>query len=207
MGLYKYSQKEDEAKVARAQGYDMDISYKDLTNICAAIRGKSVDKARKILQDVIDMRMPIAYHKFNTGLGHRSQLGGQKGRFPKKECKAMQGILENAIANALTKGFDESILIVKNTVAYKQNVLPRYRRTFVGGAALGYGKQALRSDYITTRVEITLTEEPRIKSAKAKKAEAAKKETSKKAAKEAPAAKKAEKPVAEEKKAEEPKKE
>lgn len=191
MGLYKYSQKEDEAKVARAQGYDMDISYKDLANICTAIRGKTVDKARRILQDAIDLKMPIAYHQFNTGLGHRSQLGGQKGRYPKKECKAMQGILENAIANARTKGFDESILIVKQVAAYKQNVLPRYRRTFVGGAALGYGKQALRSDYITARIEITLAEEPRIKS-KAKKAE--KKVAAKPAKKE-------------EKKAEEPKKE
>jgi large subunit ribosomal protein L22 len=164
MGLYKYSIKaQDEKKVSRAQAYDLDVSYKDLCNVCFAITNKSIPVARKILNEAIEMKMPIIFQQFNTGVGHRSQLGGRKGRFPKKECKVALATLNNAVANATRKGLDESLLVVQNANANKQNVLPRYRRTFVGGAALGYGKQAIRSDYVTARMEITLTERPGLK--------------------------------------------
>ena len=162
MGLYKYSVTADKAKVARAQGYDLDISYKDLTNVCAAMRNRSVAKARKVLEDAIALSVPIPFKKFSKGVGHRSQLGGRKGRFPRKECRAALAILNNAVANANRKGFDESLLFVKGAVAYKQNVLPRYRRIWVGGMTLGYGKQATRSDYVTARIEITLEERPEL---------------------------------------------
>jgi large subunit ribosomal protein L22 len=172
MALYKYSSKEDEAKVGRAQGYDLDVSYKDLCNVCAALRNRSAEKARAILQDAIDLKTPILFKKFNTGVGHRPQLGGRKGRFPKKECKVALSILNNAVANATKKGLDEKLLFVKTACSYKQNVLPRYRRTWVGGATLGYGKQAIRADYVTARMEITLAERPALpgKEKKGKKA-------------------------------------
>jgi len=164
MGLYKYSVKAaDEKKVSRAQAYDLDVSYKDLCNVCGAIKNKSIPVARKILNEAIELKMPIIFRQFNTGVGHRSQLGGRKGRFPKKECRVALATLNNAVANAIRKGLDESILVVKNANANKQNVLPRYRRTFVGGAALGYGKQAIRSDYVTARMEITLEERSGLK--------------------------------------------
>ncbi len=197
MGLYKYSVKADKAKVGQAQGYDLDVSYKDLCNVCAALRNRNVAKARSILDDAIALKIPILFKKFNTGVGHRSQLGGRKGRFPKKECRAALAILNNAVANATKKGLDESLLCVKSACAYKQNVLPRYRRTWVGGAALGYGKQAIRSDYVTARMEITVEERPALPGKPKKKAAAAKAALKPAGAKpEAKGEKKAEKPVA-----------
>ena len=196
MGLYKYSVKADKAKAGQAQGYDLDVSYKDLCNVCAALRNRSVAKARTILQEAIKLKTPILFKKFNTGVGHRSQLGGRKGRFPKKECKAALAILDNAVANATKKGLDESLLCVKAACAYKQNVLPRYRRTWVGGATLGYGKQAIRSDYVTARMEITVEERPSLpgKDRKAKGAKATQKPTGPRP--DAKAEKKAEEPAA-----------
>ncbi|MFA6330122.1 MAG: 50S ribosomal protein L22 [Candidatus Micrarchaeia archaeon] len=197
MGLYKYSVKvDDKAKVGQAQGYDLDISYKDLCNVCAALRHRNVAKARTILNEAIELKIPILFKKFNTGVGHRSQLGGRKGRFPKKECKAALAVLNNAVANATKKGLDEKLLFVKNACAYKQNVLPRYRRTWVGGAALGYGKQAIRSDYVTARMEITVEERPALPG-KAKNKAAARKAAQKPAGAkpEAKAEKKADKPA------------
>ena len=194
MGLYKYSHKADEAKVSRSQGYDLDVSYKDLANVATAIKHKSVAKARVVLQSVIDKKTPIAYTKFNKGMGHRSQLGGKKGRFPKKECRAALQLLDNAVSNAVKKGFDETALFVRHAQAYKQNTLPRYRRTWVGGAVLGYGKQAIRSDYVTARMEITLEERPGLKEA-GKLKEIGKKKSPKKEKKNVSAAE-AEKPPA-----------
>jgi large subunit ribosomal protein L22 len=189
MGLYKYSQKADVAKTGRAQGYDLDVSYKDLCNVCAALRHRNVAKARKILNDAIELKVPIIFKKFNTGVGHRSQIGGRKGRFPKKECKAALLILNNAVANATKKGLDESLLCVQTACAYKQNVLPRYRRKWVGGAALGYGKQAIRSDYVTARMELTVQERPALPGKEKKAKQAAKAVAQKPAAGQKPEAK------------------
>ena len=87
----------------------------------------------------------------------------------------MLSILHNAAANAARKGLDESALVVKHAAAYKQNVLPRYRRFWPGGATLGYGKQAIRADYITARVELILQELPGLKGKKGEKTAAGKK--------------------------------
>lgn len=159
MGLYDYAHKAaDEKKVARSQGYDYNASYRDLTQVCRAIKHKPVPVARKILEQAIDMTKAIRFHKFKKGMGHRSELGGQQGKYPKKEARIVLQLLDNAVANAQNKGLEEESLFVENALAYKQNTFPRYRKYWVSGAVLGYGKQAIRSDYVTARVEITLTE-------------------------------------------------
>ncbi len=79
MGLYKYSTKTAE-KAGRAQMHDLDASYKDLTQICRAIKGLPVAKAYAKLDAAIKGEHAILYTKFNKGSGHRSELGGKKGR-------------------------------------------------------------------------------------------------------------------------------
>ncbi|HLC48217.1 MAG TPA: 50S ribosomal protein L22 [Candidatus Norongarragalinales archaeon] len=157
MGLYKYSFKvPDEKEVARAQSYDMDASYKDLSNVLAAIKGRSIPEAKVILEECIAMRMPIRYRKFSTRLGHRSELGGSKGRFPKKEAKIAYRLLKSAEGNANFKGLDVETLVVRQAAAYKQNVMRRYRQHFGSSITLGYGKQAIWANYETCRAELLL---------------------------------------------------
>lgn len=161
MGLYKYSRKfGDEREVARAQAYDLDCSYKDLGQVLAALKGRSVADSKKILGDCISMKKPIAFHKFHTGMGHRKELGGRKGKYPKKEAKIALRMLENAEANADYKGLDSAELAVVQAAAYKQNVMPRYRRLFASSVVLGYGKQSIWANYVTTRAEIVLGKAP-----------------------------------------------
>ncbi len=164
MGLLKYSIEVDEKKEAKSQAHDLDASWKDFTNICRAIKNKSVEESRKILDGAISMKMPIRYVMHNTGLGHRSQLGGKKGRFPKKEAKIMLKLLGNAVSNANQKGLDEKKLFVKFAAANKQNTMKRYRKFWATGATLGYGKQAVWANYETCKVELVLAQrEPRAK--------------------------------------------
>jgi len=81
----------------------------------------------------------------------------------------MLGLLKNAAANAAFKGMDAAKLFVRSAIAYKQNVFPRYRKFWVGGATLGYGKQATWANYVTARAEVTLEErEPKKKKEKTK---------------------------------------
>jgi len=165
MGLYHYAmQMKENQKVAKAQVFDQNGSYKDLTQICKAIRGKQVDEARKILEECISMAKAIPYFQHSKGCGSRGELGGKKGRYPKKEAKIMLAILNDAVANAKNQGMDEKKLFVAQTAGYKQNVFKRYRKYWAGGSILGYGKQATWANLETARAEIVLGErEPREK--------------------------------------------
>ena len=157
MGLYKYSVTYDAEKSAPAQAFDINASYKDLTQVLRAIRGKSVKDAKKILDDAVTLKRAIRFSKFNKGMGHRSELGGKKGKYPAKECRIALHILNNAFASVQSKGLDENAVVL-HAAAYKQNVFPRYRTFFVGGNTLGYGKQAVFSRYVTARAEIVVGE-------------------------------------------------
>ena len=157
MAIYKYSVKIGE-KSAAAQSHDSDASYKDLGEICRALRGKKIPEARKILEEAIAMKRAIPYVRHAGRCGARSELRGQKGRYPKKECRLVRSLLENAVANAKHKGLDEAKLVVSHAAAYKQNEFPRYRRTWAGSNTLGYGKQAIWGNYMTARVEIVVSE-------------------------------------------------
>ncbi|MEK6954367.1 MAG: 50S ribosomal protein L22 [Candidatus Micrarchaeota archaeon] len=160
MALYEFSFKvQDEREVARSQAYDLDASYKDLTNVMAEMKGKTIKEARAMLEECISMKKPIRYRKFATRLGHRSQLGGRKGRFPKKEAKIALTLLRNAEGNANFKGLPMEKLVVRQGAAYKQNTMRRYRQHFGSSITLGYGKQALWASYETCRAELVLAVE------------------------------------------------
>ncbi len=153
MALYKYSIKSAD-KTGKAQAHDLDASYKDLTQVCRAIKGLSVSKAYAKLDAAIKGEHAIPYTKFNKGCGHRSELGGRKGRYPKKECKMVYATLKNAAANATHQGPDEASLTVKPAAAYKQSTCRRHRNFWVGSTTLGYGKNAMWADYVTAWMEI-----------------------------------------------------
>src|SRR3989338_5862856 len=158
MAVYEYSIKFDPTKSGRSQRYDVDASYKDLNQAANAIKGKGIVQARKVLNDAIEMEKPIRFYKFAKGAGHQGRLGGKKGKYPKKECAILLSALNEASANATSKGVDEKNQIVLHAMSYKHNVYPRYRKFFVSSHTIGYGKQAIMSNYTTARIEIAVGE-------------------------------------------------
>lgn len=159
MGLYRFSFKEAEGqKLGKAQLHDLNCSYKDLSQVLLSIKGKNIKQAKSILNDAIEMKKAIPFVKFAGRLGHRSELRGQRGKYPKKECKIAIQLLDNAVANAVVKGLDESNLIITHSASYKQNVLKRYRKFFAGPAVLGYGKNAIWSNYVLAWAELAVGE-------------------------------------------------
>ncbi|MEM3399666.1 MAG: 50S ribosomal protein L22 [Candidatus Micrarchaeia archaeon] len=147
MPEYGYSYKTN-GLCAKAQLYDIDASFKDLSQVCSAIKGKPTDVALKFLNDVKKMEKPVVYRKFNKKLGHRSELGGKKGRYPKKAAGIVLQVLKNAIANAEFMGIVHPY--VKHACANKQSIF--YRIAPKG--------RLMRSNYETARVEIILEEMP-----------------------------------------------
>lgn len=53
---YAYNKETNEAKTARAMAKSLKISPKHCVEICNAIRGMEVTKAKNYLEDVIDMK-------------------------------------------------------------------------------------------------------------------------------------------------------
>ncbi len=159
MGLYSYSIiVPKEARIAKAQVHDVDASYKDLGQVLGAIKGKTVAQATQLLDLCISRKKAIPFRKFAKHLGHRSELGGRKGKYPIKEARIALQLLDNAVANANAKGLDKSALVIYGASAHKQNVFMRYRRYWASGIVLGYGKQAFASKYVTCWAELVLLE-------------------------------------------------
>ena len=58
---YAYNKEVDEAKTARAMAKSLKISPKHSVEICSAIRGMEVEKAKAYLEDVIDMKKSVPF--------------------------------------------------------------------------------------------------------------------------------------------------
>lgn len=144
---FSYSFKGDAGKTARAQRSDIDASFKDLSQVCRNINGKEISEAVNLLEDAKLGKVPIRYVKFNKKLGHRKELGGRKGRYPRKSAGIVLELLKGTIANARRKGLGEK-LVVRHASANKQNVYPRI-------ASKG---RAMRANYETAKLEIVLEE-------------------------------------------------
>jgi large subunit ribosomal protein L22 len=113
---YAYSTKQTENS-AKAVGLALPISRKQSTQVCAAIRGLNLQKAKKLLEDAIAMKKPIPMKKYNWNTGHKAGMG--PGSYAPTTCSHVLKILENAEANAQFKGLSTGNLIVIHASAQK----------------------------------------------------------------------------------------
>ncbi|MGC8676049.1 MAG: 50S ribosomal protein L22 [Candidatus Micrarchaeia archaeon] len=180
--MHKYTFKTSD-KLAYAQAYDVNASYKDLCAVCDAIRYAKVTDAENALDAIAAKAMPIRFKRFNKRMGARHELGGSKGAYPVNAAKEVKKVLVNAIANAQAKGIDQDNAIVAYATANKTHIERRYpsKGSLSWGRGM-YGFSArVHSDIEYAKIEIALAspedvgKKPRkIHVAKAKYAEAAK---------------------------------
>ena len=124
----KYSTKYESENMARAKGMSLNVSFKQSVEVCRMIRNKKYSAAATLLQNVQEMKEPVAYRKFNRGgVGHRKGLIGP-GRFPIKTSKSILEILKSAYSNADQKGLDTESLKVCSAVAKKGPKTMKYGR-------------------------------------------------------------------------------
>jgi len=128
MGRWHFSaQGLDPARTAIASGRDLRISYKHAVEICSALKGLHIDKARQLLEDVIAMKRPIPFRRYFGKVGHRRGLSGwAAGRYPVKAARAILEVLNNAEANAEYKGLDTSRLWIVHAAAHKGIKIRKY---------------------------------------------------------------------------------
>ena len=131
---YAYNDPEaDEAKIARAMARSLKVSPKHCVEICSAIRGMEVAKAKAYLNDVINMKKAVPFKRHNSDVGHRRGMEGwAAGRYPVKASKAILTVIENAEANAEYKGMDVENLKIEHISSHRGMVIPGARTRAFG---------------------------------------------------------------------------
>lgn len=155
--MMKYSYNMDRGKVVLAGESGLNASFKDLCVVCDSIRHKSATDALSVLEKASKGEIPILYRRHNKYMGSRHELGGKKGRYPKK-CSAMvRKVLVNAVANARNAGEDPESMYVVHASANKTLIVPRSPPKGVGSVGGGYGYSSpRRSNIELAKIEIGL---------------------------------------------------
>jgi len=97
----------DPAIHVRASGREVNISPKAAREICLTVRGMVLSKAISLLEEVEEMKRPIAFRRHKLKVGHRSELVGfPTGSYPVKAAKEIRAILKNLEGNCEFKGLD-----------------------------------------------------------------------------------------------------
>ncbi len=102
-------------KHARSRIREEDISVKDAVNIAHFLRGKKLESAKDILDNVMAKKTAIPYFRYLDSISHRKGIG--PGRYPVKESKVFKKLLDDVSANAEFKGLSENLVIVSLSVS------------------------------------------------------------------------------------------
>ncbi|KAL9645252.1 hypothetical protein ABK040_002452 [Willaertia magna] len=128
-----YSYKPETSKNAKAKVHQLRVHFKNTTEVCNAIRGMSLKRARKFLHNVLRHSEGVPFRIFRGGVGRHAQAKNHQGgvtqcRYPTKSIFAVLKLLQNAENSARTKGLNMRSLYIKHIQA-NQGVKMR-RRTF-----------------------------------------------------------------------------
>ena len=135
MPSYSYSfEKFDKNKHVRAAIRETDISHKHARELSLFINGKSIEKARSYLDEVIDKKIAVPYRRYNNEVAHRSNIrdGFFSGRFPRKASMEFLKLLDNLESNAEYKGMDLDRLKIISCVVHKGTKLERFTPRAMG---------------------------------------------------------------------------
>ncbi|MEL6047913.1 50S ribosomal protein L22 [Methanothrix soehngenii] len=136
---------------SRAMGMELHISPKHAREICRTLRGMRANRARDYLEDVIALKRPVPFKRYNRNVAHRHGLvGWDAGRYPEKAAREVLKVLDNAIANGEYKGMESEKLRI-----YHAGTLTG--RTIQGWMPRAMGRATPKNTQTVT-VEMVLTE-------------------------------------------------
>lgn len=141
MADYSYSfQNYEKSRHVRAAIRDKSISHKHSREIALAIKGKSIEKAREFLEDVLVKKIAVPYRRYHNEVAHRSNIrdGFCSGRYPHKATSEFLKLLDNLESNAEYKGMDLDRLKIISAVVHKGTKLKRFTPRAMGRASPKY---------------------------------------------------------------------
>ncbi|MEM4206761.1 MAG: 50S ribosomal protein L22, partial [Nitrososphaerota archaeon] len=126
MPNWKYSvQITEPAKTVKASLREIDVSPKWSREVCQAIKGLRIDKAKKLLEEVIAKKRMIPYRRYRKLRAHHSETKGPGG-YPVKVARRVLKLLDSLEANAEFKGLDLDKLYITHAVAHKGRVIKKF---------------------------------------------------------------------------------
>jgi large subunit ribosomal protein L22 len=143
-----YTQESDPETTSKAVGKEMRVSPKHCREVCRAVRGMSVDEARKYLNGVKELRTAVPYSRYKKYLSPKPGVG--PARYPRKAAGAILEVIESARSNAEYKGLDAENMRIKVACAHRGRILQAYMPR-------AYGRSTPWNEQ-TTHIEIVLEE-------------------------------------------------
>ncbi len=89
---------------------NLPISTKFSIEITNHLRGKTIEKAKMILDDSIKLKRAIPMKRFNKDTAHKAGMAA--GRYPVKACETISKLLDSAKSNAEDKGLSTDGLFI-----------------------------------------------------------------------------------------------
>ena len=135
MPNYSYSfENYEKSRHVRSSLRDKSISHKHSREIALAIKGKSIEKAREFLEDVLSKKIAVPYRRYHNEVAHRSNIqdGFCSGRYPNKATSEFLKLLDNLESNAEYKGMDLDRLRIISAVVHKGTKLERFTPRAMG---------------------------------------------------------------------------
>lgn len=116
--------------VGKAKGAHLRVHFKNVVEVAAAVKGMSVERAKRYLNAVIEHKEAIPIKSSKGGRGRHAQAKafrtpGSLCFWPKNASKVVLGLLTNAAANAEANGLSTADLKVVHAQA---NQAPKGRR-------------------------------------------------------------------------------
>lgn len=150
MSKINYSVKVDSEGTAKSTGRELKISPKKSMEVCRAIKGLKISDAKKYLEEVIDMKKAVPFHRFKRDVPHRKGKGIMAGRYPINVAKGILKTIEHAEHNAEYKGLDPENMFI-------YHIAPHRGRVTKGRMPRAQGR-ATPWDMHTTNIELVIKE-------------------------------------------------
>ena len=144
---YTYEAKSGET-VARARGIEVPMSPKKTYEVLNAIRGLPLEKAKEMLEGVVEGTTAVPFRRYNQETAHKRGIG--PGRYPKKVARQLLQVLTNAESNAEYEGMDVDGLYI-HIASCARGRIQKARMPRAQGRSTAWNEQ-------TTNVEIVLKE-------------------------------------------------
>ncbi len=119
----------DKDRTAIANGPELKVSPKKTREVARAIKGMTLAQAKKYLEDVIQLKAPVPFARYNKLQGHchgMERWGVAAGRFPEKSARMVYEVLSNAESNAEYKGLDTEKLHIIHAAVLRGRKTRRY---------------------------------------------------------------------------------
>ncbi|MHA1369882.1 MAG: 50S ribosomal protein L22 [Promethearchaeota archaeon] len=116
----------DRDKTAIASKRNAPVSLKKTREVCNAIKGMYLNKAKDYLERVLKFEVPIPFKRFKKKQAHRKGKGFGPGRYPVKSVKLVLDLLKDVENNAEYKGLDIERCRIIHCAVNKGRVYKKY---------------------------------------------------------------------------------